>query len=111
MLFRALPALRVVRAVRLLRALRVLPAALVVGSSYRAIGTARTLLSGRLAFLAVTTVAIIFGGGQLLFLVEPGADGGGQRLSEALWWSSNLLVSGNYLFWPRRFPVEPSPCC
>lgn len=103
-LFLALPALRAVRVVRVLRALRVLPAARVVGSSYRTIGTARTLLSGRLAFLAVTTVAVIFGGAQLLFLVEAGGDGGGHGLSEALWWSANLVVSGSYVFDPETLP-------
>lgn len=45
-LFLVLPALRVLRVVRALRALRLLPAARVVGSSYRAIGTARSLLGG-----------------------------------------------------------------
>lgn len=103
-LFLALPALRAVRVVRVLRALRLLPAARVVGSSYRTIGTARTLLSGRLTFLAVTTVAIVFGGAQLLFLVEAGGRGGGQRLGEALWWSANLVISGNYLFEPETVP-------
>ena len=104
-LFLALPALRTIRVIRALRALRVLPVARVVGSSYRAIGTARTLLSGRLAFLAATTAAVVFGGAQLLFLVEAGgrADGG-QSLGEALWWSANLVISGSYLFEPQTLP-------
>lgn len=104
-LFLALPALRTFRVIRALRALRVLPVARVVGSSYRAIGTARTLLSGRLAFLAATTAAVIFGGAQLLFLVEAGRRvGGGQSLGEALWWSANLVISGSYLFEPQTLP-------
>lgn len=49
--FLALPFLRVFRIVRAVRVLRVLPAARVVGSSYRTIGTARSLFNGRLAFL------------------------------------------------------------
>lgn len=100
-LFLVLPALRALRIIRALRALRVLPAARVVGSSYRTIGTARTLLGGRLTFLAVTTAAIVFGGAQLLFLVEADGRGGSARLEEALWWSANLVVSGNYLFEPE----------
>ncbi len=100
-LFLTLPALRAVRVIRALRVLRVLPAARVVGSSYRTIGTARTLLSGRLTFLAVTTVAVVFSGAQLLFLVEAGGHGGGERLGETLWWSANLVVSSNYLFQPE----------
>lgn len=103
-LFLALPALRAVRVVGVLRGLRVLPVARVVGSSYRTIGTARTLLSGRLIFLAVTTVAIMFAGAQLLFLTEADGRGGGQRLGEALWWSANLVVSGSYLFEPETLP-------
>jgi len=49
-LFLLLPALRILRVIRALRLVRVLPAARVVGSSYRAIGTARSLLGGRLTF-------------------------------------------------------------
>lgn len=104
-LFLALPALRTIRVIRALRAVRVLPAARVVGSSYRTIGTAQILLGGRLAFLAATTAAVVFAGGQLLFLVEAGGrSGGGRSLGEALWWSANLVVSGSYLFEPQTLP-------
>ena len=51
-LFLLLPALRMLRVVRALRAVRVLPAARVVGSSYRAVGTARGLLAGRADHIA-----------------------------------------------------------
>lgn len=100
-LFLALPILRTVRVVASLRALRVLPAARIVGSSYRTLGTARNLLGGRLSFLAVTTVAVIFAGGQLLFILESGGRGGGEGLGDALWWSANLAISGSYLFEPE----------
>lgn len=103
-LFLALPILRAFRVVRAFRALRLLPAARVVGSSYRTIGTARTLLTGRLTFLAVTTTAIVFAGAQLLFLLEAGGRGGGQRLGESLWWSANLVVSGSIVFEPTTLP-------
>ncbi len=98
-LFLVLPALRILRVVRALRLVRVLPAARVVGSSYRAIGTARSLLGGRLAFLAVTTFVVIFSGGQLLYLLERQA-GEGAALGDALWWSANLALSGNPVFEP-----------
>ena len=100
-LFLVLPALRILRVVRALRLVRVLPAARVVGSSYRAIGTARSLLGGRLAFLGVTSAVVIFSGGQLLYLVERQAGAGrSPALGDALWWSANLALSGNPVFEP-----------
>ena len=100
-LFLLLPALRVLRIVRALRVVRVLPAARVVGSSYRAIGTARSLLGGRLAFLAVASSVMIFSGGQLLYLLEGNRGGGdGGSLGDALWWSANLALSGSPVFEP-----------
>lgn len=102
-LFLALPALRSLRVVSSLRSLRLLPAARIVGSSYRAIGTARTLLGSRLVFLGVTTLAVVVGGAQLLFLLEAGGSGGADRLGEALWWAANLALSGTYMFEPVTF--------
>lgn len=103
-LFLLLPALRILRVVRALRVMRVLPAARVVGSSYRAIGTARSLLGGRLAFLGAASSVVIFSGGQLLYLVEGnGGGGGGGSLGDALWWSANLALSGNPVFEPSSF--------
>lgn len=99
-LFLALPLLRTVRIVGSLQAVRVLPAARIVGSGYRTIGTARSLLGGRLSFLGVTTVAVVVAGGQLLFLAEAGGEGGPQRLGDALWWAANLVLSGSYVFDP-----------
>jgi voltage-gated potassium channel len=93
-LFLALPALRIFRVVRAVRAFRALPAARVVGSSYRAIGTARSLLGSRLAFLSVVTVVVIFGGGQLYHLAE-GRQGDAGSLGDGIWWAANLAVSGN----------------
>ena len=101
-IFLVVPILRTVRVLSSLRALRVLPAARIVGSSYRTIGTARTLLGGRLSFLGVTTVAVIFGGGQLLFLLEAGGDD--VTLADTLWWSANLAISGAYVFEPESIP-------
>jgi voltage-gated potassium channel len=98
--FLALPALRIFRVIRAVRALRALPAARVVGSSYRSIGTARSLLGGRLSFLVVTTLVAIFSGGQLLYLVEGRLGGGEGTFADAIWWSANLAVSGNAVFEP-----------
>jgi voltage-gated potassium channel len=103
-LFLLLPALRILRVIRALRLVRVLPAARVVGSSYRAIGTARSLLGGRLTFLTVVTLVVILSGGQLLYLVEGNAGRGGKgSLGDALWWSANLALSGNAVFEPASF--------
>jgi voltage-gated potassium channel len=100
--FLAVPLLRTLRVLRALRTLRVLPAARVVGSSYRTIGTARSLLGGRLSFLGVTTVAVVVAGGQLLYLLEPEAPGFG----ETLWWAVNLAISGSYTFEPTSVPAR-----
>jgi voltage-gated potassium channel len=98
--FLVLPALRLFRVLRAVRALRVLPAARVVGSSYRAVGTARGLLEGRIAFLLATTAIASFSGGQLLYLLERGQEDGVATLGDALWWSATLAISGNAVFEP-----------
>lgn len=98
--FLALPALRVFRIVRAVRAFRALPAARVVGSSYRAIGTARSLLGGRLAFLFAATAVVTFSGGQLLYLTEAGGAGREGSLGDALWWSANAALTGNLVVEP-----------
>jgi voltage-gated potassium channel len=100
-LFLALPALRIFRVIRAVRALRVLPAARVVGSSYRTIGTARSLLGERLGFLVVMSAVVVFSGGQLLYLVEGDAGGQVGSLGDALWWSANLALTGNIVFDPE----------
>lgn len=98
--FLVLPALRMLRVVRALRAVRVLPAARVVGSSYRAVGTANGLLTGRLQFLAAATLVVVFGGGQLLFVLERGRTGALTTLGDALWWSANAAISGGLVYEP-----------
>jgi voltage-gated potassium channel len=99
-LFLVLPALRMLRVVRALRAVRILPAARVLGSSYRAVGTASGLLQGRLQFVAVVTAVAVFGGGQLLYVLERGRDGALESLGDALWWSANLAVASNLVHDP-----------
>lgn len=99
-LFLVLPVLRVLRVARALRLVRVLPAARVVGSSYRAVGTARGLLTGRLQFLAAATGIVVLGGGQLLYVVERGRPGALVSLGDALWWSANLAIAANIVHEP-----------
>ena len=99
-LFLLLPALRMLRVVRALRAVRVLPAARVVGSSYRAVGTARGLLAGRLQFLLAATGVVVFAGGQLLYVLERGREGALTSLGDALWWSANVAIASNLVYEP-----------
>jgi voltage-gated potassium channel len=99
-LFLVLPVLRVLRVARAVRAVRVLPAARVVGSSYRAVGTAKGLLTGRLQFLAAATAVTVFGGGQLLFVLERGRTDALTSLGDALWWSANLAIASNLVHEP-----------
>lgn len=99
-LFLILPILRVLRIARALRVMRVLPASRVVGSSYRAVGTARGLLTGRLQFLLVATAVVVFGSGQLLYVLERGREGALATLGDALWWAANLGISANIVYEP-----------
>ena len=99
-LFLALPALRMLRIVRAFRAVRVLPAARVLGSSYRAVGTARRLLQGRLQFLLIVTLVVLFGSGQLMLVLERGRTGGIESLGDALWWSANAVISSSMVHEP-----------
>lgn len=98
--FLVVPALRLLRIVPALRVVRLLPAARVASASYRAVGTARGLLQGRLTFLLAGTGIVIFGGGQLLYVLERGVDGGVGSLGSALWWSANVAISGTLVFDP-----------
>lgn len=99
-LFLILPILRILRVTRALRLVRVLPASRVVGSSYRAVGTARGLMAGRLQFLVATTVVVLFGSGQLLFVLERGREGALTTLGDALWWAANLAIAANLVHEP-----------
>jgi voltage-gated potassium channel len=99
-IFLILPALRFFRVLRAVRALRVLPAARVVGSSYRAVGTARNLLQDRLVFLVAATAIAVWSGGQLLYLLERHRPGGVESLGDALWWSANAGIGANLVYEP-----------
>ncbi len=99
-LFLVLPLLRVLRLFRAMRLVRVLPFSRVIGSSYRAVGTARVLLAGRLQFLLAATVVFVFGSGQLLFVLERGREGALTSLGDALWWAANLGIAANIVHEP-----------
>lgn len=103
-LFLVLPALRVLRLFQSLRVVRILPAARVLGSSYRAIGTASTLLQGRIGLLAAMTGIAIVSGGQLLFVLERGRAEGLTSLGDALWWAANVATTGTLVFEPVTLP-------
>ena len=100
LLFLVLPAVRMLRVLRAMRVVRLLPAARVVGSSYRAVGTARGLLQGRLQFLAATTAVAAFGGGQLLYVLEAGRDGALDSLGDAMWWAANAAIGASLVYEP-----------
>lgn len=100
LLFLVLPVLRILRITRALRLVRVLPAARVLGSSYRAVGTARGLLTGRLQFLGVMTAIVALGGGQLLYVLEKGREGALTSLGDALFWAANLAISSSLVYEP-----------
>lgn len=99
-LFLILPALRVLRLARSLRLVRVLPVSRVVGSSYRAVGTAKGLLTGRLQFLVAATVVVVFGSGQLLYVLERSREGALTSLGDSLWWAANLAIASSLVHEP-----------
>lgn len=63
-------------------------------------GTARGLLAGRLQFLLAATGVVVFGAGQLLFVLERGREGALESLGDALWWSANLAIATNLVHEP-----------
>ncbi len=64
------PTLRIFRFLRLLRLGRALPAARVVSSSYRSVGTARRLFRSRLGYLGATGVVVAIAAAELAYLFE-----------------------------------------
>lgn len=99
-----LPALRLLRVAQALRLIRILPAARVVGSSYRAVGTARTLLQGRLGVLVATSGIVAFGGGQLLYVLERSRPEGVASFGDALYWATSLAITNTRVFEPVTLP-------
>ena len=88
------PTLRVLRFLRLLRLGRALPAARVVSSSYRSVGTARRLFRSRLGYLAATAVVVSVAVAEIAFLFERDrADPAFDSFGDALLWSLATVVA------------------
>jgi voltage-gated potassium channel len=47
---------------------------------------------------------VLFGGGQLILVLERGHVGGIDSLGDALWWSANAVISGNLVHEPVTLP-------
>jgi voltage-gated potassium channel len=88
----AVPTLRLLRFLRLLRLGRALPAARVVTSSYRAAGTARRLLGGRLAYLGAVTAVVTVALAELAFVFERGEETF-SSFGDALLWAAAVVVA------------------
>lgn len=88
------PTLRVLRFLRLLRLGRALPAARVVSSSYRSIGTARRLFRSRLGYLAATAVVVVVAVAEIAFLFERDrSDPAFDSFGDALLWSLATVLA------------------
>lgn len=96
--FRALailiPTLRFLRFLRLLRIGRALPAARVVTSSYRVVGTARKLLSTRLAYLGAVATVVAVAVAELAYLFErEAAQPAFSSFGDAVLWAFAVVVA------------------
>ena len=87
-----LPTLRLFSFLRLVRLGRALPAARVLTTSYRSIGTARRLLRSRLAYLAglatIATIALA----ELIYVLEHRPGGTIPAFTDALIWAAGVVV-------------------
>jgi voltage-gated potassium channel len=88
------PTLRVLRFLRLLRLGRAFPAARVVTSSYRSVGTARRLFRSRLGYLAATGVVVSIAAAELAYLFERDhPEGIFPGFGDALLWSFAAVLA------------------
>ncbi|MCA1572484.1 MAG: hypothetical protein LC798_19725, partial [Chloroflexi bacterium] len=89
-----IPTLRFLRFLRLLRLGRALPAARVVTSSYRVAGTARKLLSTRLAYLGALATVVAVAVAELAFLFErDAAKPAFSSFGDAVLWAFTAVVA------------------
>ncbi len=90
----AVPTLRVLRFLRLLRLGRALPAARVVSSSYRTVGTSRRLFRSRLGYLGATTVVVAIAVAELAFLFErDAAEPAFDSFGDAVLWGFSVVLA------------------
>lgn len=90
----AIPTLRVFRFLRLLRVGRALPAARIVSSSYRSVGTARRLFRSRLGYLGATAVVVAIGVAEFAYLFERDrSDGAFSSFGDAVLWSLSAVLA------------------
>ncbi len=88
------PTLRLFRFLRLLRLGRALPAARVVSSSYRSVGTARRLFRSRLGYLGALAVVVAVAVAELAFVFERDhPDGAFESFGDALLWSAATVLA------------------
>jgi voltage-gated potassium channel len=88
------PTLRILRFLRLLRVGRALPAARVVTSSYRSVGTARKLFRSRLGYLGATAVVVAVATAELAFLFERDhPDGVFPSFGDAILWAFAAVLA------------------
>ena len=89
-----IPTLRVLRFLRLVRLGRALPAARIVSSSYRSVGTARRLFRSRIGYLAGVSVVAAIAFAELAFLFERSADNGiFGSFGDAVTWSFSAVLA------------------
>ena len=89
-----IPTLRFLRFLRLLRLGRALPAARVMTSSYRVAGTARKLLSTRLAYLGALATVVAMAVAELAFLFErDAAQPAFSSFGDAVLWAFTAVVA------------------
>ncbi len=86
------PTLRIFRFVRLVRLGRALPAARVVSSSYRTMGTARKLLRSRLGYLGALSTIVVVALAELVYVFEQGEETF-DSFGDAVLWSASVVLA------------------
>lgn len=88
------PWLRFLRFLRLARAGRALPAARIVSSSYRSVGSARRLLRSRLGYLGAISTVVAVAVAEIAYIFERAEPNGVfSSFGDALLWSITAVVA------------------
>ena len=89
------PTLRVLGFLRLMRLGRALPAARVLSSSYRSVGTAGRLVRSRLGYLGALTIVATVAVAQLAYLFENDVPAGAVRsFGDSILWALSVVLAG-----------------